>query len=99
MMKFKLKYSAEAKDQFLALESSKDKNSQYKAVAKTLGLMQINLRHPSLNTHKFGAIFSPFDGEVFESYAQNKTPGAYRVFWCYGPSRGYLYIIAITPHP
>ncbi|WP_042279771.1 hypothetical protein [Candidatus Protochlamydia sp. R18] len=93
--------SIEAKDQFLALESNKDKNSQYKAVAKTLGLMQINLRHPSLNTHKFGAISSPFDGEVFaSSYAQkNKTPGAYRVFYCYGPSRGYLYIIAITPHP
>ncbi|KIC70796.1 hypothetical protein [Candidatus Protochlamydia amoebophila] len=69
MMKFKLKYLAEAKDQFLALESGKDKNSQYKAVAKILGLMQINLRHPSLNTHNFGAISSPFDGEVFESYA------------------------------
>ncbi len=61
--------------------------------------MQINLRHPSLKTHKFDAIVSPFGGEVFESYAQNKTPGAYRVFWCYGPERGCLYIIAITPHP
>jgi len=98
-MKFKLKYSDEAKNQFLELESSKGKVTQYKAVAKTLGLMQTNLRHPSLNTHKFDAISSPLGGEVFESYAQNKTPGAYRVFWCYGPERGYLYIIAITPHP
>jgi hypothetical protein len=44
-----------------------------------LGLMQTNLRHPSLNTHKFDAIESPFGAEVFESYAQNKTPGACRV--------------------
>lgn len=99
MMKFKLNYSEEAEGQFLGLENSKDKIAQYRAVAKTLGLMQTNLRHPSLNTHKFDAVSSPFGGEVFESYAQNKTPGAYRVFWCYGPQRGYLYIIAIGPHP
>lgn len=98
-MKFELNYSDEAKDQFLELENSKDKFKQYKAVAKTLGLMQTNLRHPSLHTHKFDAIKSPFGSEVFESYAQNKTPGAYRIFWCYGPECKELYIIAITPHP
>ncbi len=99
MMKFKLKYSEEAKGQFLEFETSKDKTKHYKAVAKALGLMQINLRHSSLHTHKFDAVVSPFGEEVFESYAQNKTPGAYRIFWCYGPNRNELYIIAITPHP
>ena len=47
------------------------------------------------------------DGEeVFEAYAQNNTPGAYRVFFCYGPDRmdarkrvAVLTIVAITPHP
>lgn len=98
-MKFKLKYSEEAEGQFLELENSKHKKKQYKAVGKTLGLMQVNLRHPSLHTHKFDDIVSPISGEVFESYAENRTPCAYRVFWCYGPERGYIYIIAITPHP
>lgn len=79
-MKFNLNYSDEAKRQFLELELSKEKFKQYKAVAKTLGLMQTNLRHPSLNTHKYDAIESPFGAEVFESYAQNKTPGAYKIF-------------------
>lgn len=79
MMKFNLKYSEEAKSKFLELETSKDKIAQHKAVAKTLGLMQTNLRHPSLHTHKYDAINfnSPFEAEVFES--QNKTPGAYRI--------------------
>jgi hypothetical protein len=36
---------------------------------------------------------------VFESYVQNRTPGAYRVFWCYGPEQGQITIVAITPHP
>jgi hypothetical protein len=39
------------------------------------------------------------NGDVFETYAQNNTPGAYRVFWTYGPDKGNLYIINITPHP
>ena len=42
--------------------------------------------------------FNPHD-KVFEAYAQNRTPGAYRVFWCYGPEAGQITVIAITPHP
>lgn len=47
--------------------------------------METNLRHPSLNTHKYDTLNGPNGEDVFESYAQNKTPGAYRVFWHYGP--------------
>lgn len=40
------------------------------------------------------------DGEeVFEAYAENKTPGAYRVFWYYGPDRNQITLVAVTPHP
>jgi hypothetical protein len=37
--------------------------------------------------------------KVFEAYAQNKMPGAYRIFWCYGPNKGDITVIAIAPHP
>ncbi|MCH2547738.1 MAG: hypothetical protein MK052_09040 [Alphaproteobacteria bacterium] len=37
--------------------------------------------------------------EVFEAYAENKTPGAYRIFWFYGPDKKEITIVAITPHP
>jgi hypothetical protein len=58
-------------------------------------------RHPGLNTHKYDSLEHPYDpGQpAFEAYVQNQTPGAYRVFWCYGPHRGKITIIAITPHP
>ncbi|HZZ43241.1 MAG TPA: hypothetical protein VFE58_09905 [Tepidisphaeraceae bacterium] len=58
-------------------------------------------RHPGLKTHKYDSLENPYSDQesVFEAYAQNKTPGAYRVFWCYGPSKGEITIIAITPHP
>ena len=60
-----------------------------------------NPRHPGLRTHKFDSLQHPYDEKqpVFEAYAQNQTPGAYRVFWCYGPRQGDITIIAITPHP
>jgi len=37
--------------------------------------------------------------QVFEAYAENQTPAAFRVFWYYGPSARELTIVAITPHP
>lgn len=96
---FKIKFTKEARDQFLNLQQSKDKKTQFKAVGKALAYMNTNLRHPSLNTHKFDDMKSPFDGDVFESYAQNKTPGAYRIFWTYGPNQSEITVLAITSHP
>ena len=73
----------------------------FKQVAKAIQLLLENPRHPSLQTHEFTSLEHPFaPGEkVFEAYAQQNTPNAYRIFWCYGPERGDITIIAITPHP
>lgn len=81
------------------LEQDPSQAKVLKAVRKTLALMQTNLRHPSLNTHKFHSLVGPNGEEVFEAYAQQKTPAAYRVFWFYGPSKNQISIVAITPHP
>ena len=94
----RLIFSEEARLALLELENSKSKKGVLKQVRKALGFMETNLKHPSLNTHKFDEIECSL-GEVFESYAQNKTPGAYRIFWVYGPKKGEIYIVAITPHP
>lgn len=53
--------------------------------------METNLKHPSLKTHKFSD-FTCKLGDVFETYAQNNTPGAYRIFGAYGPNKNELYI-------
>lgn len=73
----------------------------FKQVHKALQLLRANPRHPGLQTHEYYSLRNPFDDKdkVFEAYAQNRTPGAYRIFWCYGPGKGELTIIAITPHP
>jgi len=41
----------------------------------------------------------PKGEEVFEAYAENNTPAAYRIFWYSGPEKKQITIVAITPHP
>jgi hypothetical protein len=73
----------------------------FKQVQKCGELLTNNPRHPGLQTHPYSSIPNPYDPKqkVFEAYSQNQTPGAYRVFWCYGPRKGELTIITITAHP
>jgi hypothetical protein len=81
------------------LEASPNLQKRLKAVRKALGYLEINPRHPSLNTHKYSSIRGLNNEEIFEAYAENQTPCAYRIFWHYGPDKGDITIIAITPHP
>jgi len=69
------------------------------AVRKTLGLIETNLRHSSLNTHEFTSLKGPNGEKVFEAYAQQRTSAAYRISWDYGPGRKQITIVAITSQP
>ena len=104
-MRRELRLTPEAQANLKSLQTPSNERI-LKQVRKTLGLLETNLHHPSLNTHKYVAIRGPNGEEVFEAYAQNETPGAYRVFFVYGPDRmegkkriAVLTIVAITPHP
>ena len=98
-------YEAAKRAQSTRLAKGKHKSSRqeglFKQVNSTLGFLQSNPRHPGLHTHQYYSLRNPYDNDqkVFEAYVQSKTPGAYRVFWCYGPQRGQITVIAITPHP
>ena len=81
-------------------KKSSKQEGLFKQVHKTLHLLRSNPKHPGLQTHEYSSIENPYDKKqkVFEAYAQNKTPSAYGVFWCYGPGKKEITIIAITPH-
>lgn len=77
-----------------------------KQVRKTLNLLEQDTRHPGLNTHEYDSIQGAKGERVWEAYVQNNTPGAYRVFFHYGPDEvvgkkrtPVLTIVAITSHP
>lgn len=96
-MQFRLRLSTEAKEAIERL--AKQDPKKHKKILKTLGLMEVNLRHPSLKTHKFSSLEGPNGEEVFEAYVENNAPAAFRVFWFYGPNSEEITVVAITPHP
>lgn len=104
-MAFALLFTDEAQQQFFELSKNRNLAKRFKAVVKSLNFLAQNPFHPSLNTHKFDSIVGPNGVEVFEAYAENKTPAAYRIFWCYFPPKDRkdaqksITILAITPHP
>lgn len=98
---FELVFARRAQEELDRLENSSQHSGLVKQVRKTLGFLQTNPRHPSLQTHVFHSLENPYDSreKVFEAYVQQHTPAAFRLFWCYGPGKGQITIIALTPHP
>lgn len=104
-MPFELQYTKEAQSQLDALSKDKGLVKRFKSVCKALRFLAQDPTYPSLNTHKYESIEGPGKTEVFEAYAENKIPAAYRIFWCYYPPKkegdviGTITILAIMPHP
>jgi hypothetical protein len=98
-MPFKLVFTREAATNLDELVAEASLAKRLKAVRKTLGYLEINPRHQSLHTHKYSSLRGPRGEDVFEAYAENRTPAAYRIFWHYGPGKDVITILAITPHP
>ena len=98
-MNFELLYTEEADKQLTELENNKSLKRKLNAVRKALGYLELNPRHPALNTHKYKSLKGLLGEEIFEAYAENQTPTAYRIFWHYGPNKEQITILSITPHP
>lgn len=100
-MAFRLSFTTEARQQLRDLEQDENKKDlqKLKRVRKCLALLEQNPRHSSLNSHKYDEIRGSNKEDVWESYVENNTPSAWRVFWHYGPGKGVITIVAITAHP
>jgi len=98
-MKFVLKFTPTAKQTLKDLKENAGQKKQYKAVIKVLQYLSQNPKHPSLQTHLYNSIHGPNSEKIFEAYAEQSTPTAYRVFFYYGPQKGEISIFAIIPHP
>jgi plasmid stabilization system protein ParE len=94
-----LKFTTRARRDLEELARHAGLRKRLRSVRKALGLLESNQRHPSLQTHKYESLKGSRGEEVFEAYAENRTPAAYRIFWFYGPGKNEITIIAITPHP
>ncbi len=98
-MSFFLTLTHTARQDLKELKKSAHLEKRFKAVSKALKLLEDNPRHPGLQTHAYTSLFGPNGEKMFEAYAEQNTPAAYRIFFFYGHHRGEIIIVAITPHP
>ena len=104
---FELEWTDEASSFYNLLKYDASRKKHYKAVKKSIGLLVQNPYHNSLQTHEFKSLSGPNGEKVFEAYAEQNTPNAYRLFWYYGPDGlgpngnrvPVITMFLITPHP
>lgn len=70
-----LRFTEEAERQLEGLADNPAFTGLHKQVLKTLGLLELNTRHPGLHTHEYDSLHGANGERVWEAYAQNKTPG------------------------
>ena len=77
----------------------KDEEKLFKKLVKALGFLSSNPKHNSLASHEITELSRKYGIRIFQSYLENNTPGAGRIFWAYGPDQGDITVLAIEPHP
>jgi hypothetical protein len=73
--------------------------TKLKKVRKALGQLQADPRYPALRSHKYSSLHGARGEEVWDSYVENNTPSAWRIFWHYGPGEDTITILVVGPHP
>jgi hypothetical protein len=93
-------YTREAEKVLDELRESNQYAVKLKKVRKALRLLeQTGPRHPGLHSHEYHSIPGPNGATLWESYVENRTPGAWRIWWIYGPQNEQITIVTIGPHP
>ena len=96
---FKIVITKSAREQLDILKKDKNLVKKYNLVKKAIMLLSSNPRHISLQTHEYTSCKGPNTEKIFEAYIEQNTPGAYRLFWFYGPDQSEITIVSIIPHP
>jgi hypothetical protein len=71
----------------------------FKKLVKTVTLLAENPAHPGLSSHEISSLTDRYGLKVWQSYLENRTPAAGRIFWIYGPTRRCITIIGMEAHP
>lgn len=69
-------------------------------VAKAIRLLEIDpTGHPGLVSHRYEDLDDYFGEKIWESYVENNTSAAWRMWWFFGPEPGQVTVVDIGPHP
>lgn len=99
MPAFEILWTDQAEKQFLELKRRGPVDKQIK-VTKTLKVLtKHGPKYPSLHSHKYLSIKGPGGEDVWESYVENRTASAWRIWWMYGPKANEITLVMLGKHP
>ena len=78
---------------------SKKELALYNKWGKAMRLLSQDPFYPSLHTHDIEPLTKRYGVKVWQSYLENNTSRAMRMYWVYGPDRQDITIIGLEPHP
>ncbi|MBO4388976.1 MAG: hypothetical protein J5785_06035 [Spirochaetales bacterium] len=79
--------------------ASKTETTLYNKIGTTLAHLAENPRHPGLQTHEIDILSKRYGVKVWQSYIENRTSAARRLYWVYGPGKDDITVIGLEPHP
>jgi hypothetical protein len=83
---FKLRFSKSADATLARLEAGDTNDSaKLRKIRRALARLEQNPRHPGLHSHPYESFPVDRNVKVWDSYVENNTPSAWRIFWRYGP--------------
>lgn len=78
---------------------SKNDLKLYKKWHNALVHLSQSPNYRGLHTHDMPELTKRYGIKVWQSYLENKTSKAMRMFWVYGPDKKDITIIGLDPHP
>ena len=78
---------------------SEDEGRLYKKWVKALQKLSADPAYPGLQSHEIAPLSRRMGFKVWQSYLENNTSAARRMFWAYGPGRQEITILGLEPHP
>ena len=71
---------------------------KFKKAKRAIRVMrEVGPSHPSFCTHQMENLKGPGDAQIWNSYVENKTPQAWRMYWVRCDD-GSIQIVSIGPH-
>ena len=80
-------------------KNSKKDEELYMKWGSALKKLSVDPMYPSLHTHEIEPLSRRYGMKVWQSYLENKTSKARRMYWVYGPEQKDITIIGLEPHP
>lgn len=97
---FRLIYSPQAESVLEELRAKAQYARKLKKVKKALAFLERQgPSYPGLQTHPMESIPGPNGKTLYQSYVENRTPSAWRIWWIYGPEEDQISVVTIGPHP